>query len=207
MIQRVVFALFVATFGIQLFQSAAIASPSENAVDVTFRVTSCPKYGGTPPAISLSVLPSLKDRKLDVVPTFAGGVWTFETLLDPNKYFTTALGGLYCAYNGAFTLLPGHKRSIVIILGPRLMIGDSTDSLAGALPFDGLGVSLVSPEGAEVTAVVEDRAYYFNFLKDGKYTLKVLVQNRDYVEIPVEVKGPQTRHDVTLADLLNPTPL
>ncbi len=119
----------------------------------------------------------------------------------------TALGGLYCGFNGSFTVLPDHKRAIAVVLGPGLLITDNTDSLAGVLPFDGLGVSLVSSGGKEVAAVVEDRAYYFDLLKDGRYTLKVLVQNRDYMDIPVKVHGSLTRRDVTLNEILTAEPI
>ncbi len=202
---RIIFSLFIGTIFLLISQGRAGAS--DGGVEVTFRVATCPKYAGTPPMISVATRPSSQPVNLDVTPTFAAGVWTFVTSLAPNTYIMSGVGGLYCVFNGAITIIPDHKRTIPVVLGPSLLLSEATDSLAGVLPLDGLGVSLVSKSGKEIAAVVENRAYYFELLRDGMYTLKVLVQNKDYVEIPVEVHGSLTRRDVKLNEILSPTSL
>ncbi len=104
-----------------------------------------------------------------------------------------------CQTQEWFTVIPGHPRHLVMILGVGFT-PHSNCSVAGALPADGFGISLILPKGHLVAntvaggwlgpaqedidqgAVMDGSAFYVEHVAQGNYVLQF-----GSAEIPITV--------------------
>ena len=135
-----------------------------------------------------------------------GGAYTFSLVKPPGHYQLwlessrpTRPNSIPCETQEWFTVLPGHARHLAMILGSEFY-AHSECSVAGTLPAEGFGVSLVLLKGHRIAdtvtggwlgptqedinrvAVVDGSAYYIEHVAQGNYVLRF-----GGVQIPLNV--------------------
>jgi hypothetical protein len=106
-----------------------------------------------------------------------------------------------CIALTSFTVLPGLRRSIFLVLGKSIELNDLDHTLVGVLPAPDFIVTAVAPDGKVFLAEMDGSAYYFEHLGKQAYKLRIWVRAEQYVEIPIVIESAFTRRDITAADL------
>ena len=179
----------------------AIAEGSFARVDAL--VVNCPENIGQAPALQVKERAASYEVVAEKPVQVAARAWEFSFNEAPGTYYIAATGQHYCTAIVPVTVLAGRARHLTLVMQPGITYSERSDSLAGTLPSDGVGVSLVSEKSHRlVEGIVDQGAYYFEGLASGRYTLRILLYGRLYIDIPVDVGAGLTIRNLNRSDLM-----
>jgi hypothetical protein len=180
--------MLVILFAVILKMQGMAAIPSHDS-NVTLVTINCVADSAAIPTIGVADTRYGETRDQQSTHTMlTNGMYAFRIALSPGHYFFIVQTS-HCNAVLAVTVLAGVERHLVGRLSHSITHVDTACSVAGTLPFAGLHVEVVYPNGVVRSTTLDGNAYYAEYLGPQRYTLQIDGATGPPAAIAVDLSG------------------